>query len=167
MNAGVAGASRTIQVWRKGVVVVGSCIRITSHCVCTHLPHCLVIHRFFQLDAIDAAVCEVMFDGTGSDGTKAGNTLCDWWHHLACALASLVCTCKSCLGSELGLLRTDYHTITRRQHVQPALACVFAFAFVQHRYDMSWKDVLIPSCHWGWKCCLLTVDLQTIFSIRA
>lgn len=62
-------------------------------------------------------------------------------------LASSVCTCKSHLGSELGLLRTDYHTITRRQHVPPALACISAFAFIQHRYDMSGKDVLIPSCH--------------------
>lgn len=84
MNAGGARASCTIRVWSEGGGG-GSCIWITSHCVCTHLPHCLVIHRFFQLDAIDAAMCEVMFDGAGLDGAKARNTVCDWWHHLALA----------------------------------------------------------------------------------
>lgn len=33
--------------------------------------------QVFQLDAIDAAICEVMFDGAGLDGTKARNTLRD------------------------------------------------------------------------------------------
>lgn len=33
--------------------------------------------QVFQLDAIDAVMCEVMFDGAGLDGTKARNTVCD------------------------------------------------------------------------------------------
>lgn len=46
--------------------------------LCLHTFAPLSCHpQVFQLDAIDAAMCEVMFDGAGFDGAKARNTVCD------------------------------------------------------------------------------------------
>lgn len=48
--------------------------------LCLHTFAPLSCHpQVFQLDAIDAAVCEVIFDGAGFDDAKARNTVC----HLA------------------------------------------------------------------------------------
>lgn len=48
------------------------------HSLCLHTFAPLSCHpQVFQLDTIDAAMCEVMFDGAGLDGVKARNTACD------------------------------------------------------------------------------------------
>lgn len=62
----------------------GGELHMNCHSLCLHTFAPLSCRpQVFQLDAIDAAMCEVMFDGAGLDGAKARNTACDWWHHLA------------------------------------------------------------------------------------